>query len=65
MRSQINRKRKANNACADMYKLSRYFHGHPENERCDTLAVEAADNHSDHLVDQVFEENQEGENTLL
>lgn len=39
--------------------------GHPENERCDTLAVEAADNHSDHLVDQVFEENQEGENTLL
>ncbi len=31
--------------------------GHPENERCDTLAVQAADNHSDHLVDSYFEVN--------
>lgn len=29
--------------------------GHLENERCDTLAVNAADNFSNHLVDDFFE----------
>ena len=32
--------------------------GHPENERCDTLAVEAADG-NDKKIDKVFEEIQE------
>lgn len=29
--------------------------GHPENERCDFLAVQAADNKLDHQVDEIFE----------
>lgn len=32
--------------------------GHPENERCDTLAVNAADG-GNHLVDSVFEKERE------
>ena len=34
--------------------------GHPENERCDELAVEAADS-NDHLIDEVFEATQREE----
>lgn len=30
--------------------------GHPQNERCDTLAVKAAENSLEHLVDEVFEQ---------
>lgn len=30
--------------------------GHPQNERCDVLAVDAADEKENHLVDVVFEE---------
>ena len=37
--------------------------GHPENERCDVLAVTAAEN-PPHLVDTVFEANQEQERLL-
>ena len=37
--------------------------GHPENERCDVLAVTAAEN-PPHEIDYVFEKNQE-ENLLL
>lgn len=33
--------------------------GHPENERCDQLAVKAAEDDSKHLVDAFFEENRE------
>lgn len=33
--------------------------GHPENERCDELAVLAAENSGEHLVDAVFESLQE------
>lgn len=32
--------------------------GHPENERCDVLAVRAAES-GNHLIDQVFEANRE------
>lgn len=32
--------------------------GHPENERCDVLAVAAAENASNHLIDAVFESEQ-------
>ncbi len=41
--------------------------GHPDNERCDELAVQAALNESDHLIDDEFERIHEGgrENTLL
>lgn len=39
--------------------------GHPENERCDRLAVQAAES-KDLLIDEVFERlSREGENTLL
>lgn len=35
--------------------------GHPENERCDFLAVQAAENSKNHLIDEKFEEmNEEG-----
>lgn len=37
--------------------------GHPENERCDLLAVTAAEN-PPHLIDTVFEANQEQEKLL-
>jgi ribonuclease HI len=37
--------------------------GHPENERCDLLAVTAAEN-PPHLIDAVFEANQEQEKLL-
>ena len=37
--------------------------GHPENERCDLLAVTAAEN-PPHLIDSVFEANQEQEKLL-
>lgn len=37
--------------------------GHPENERCDLLAVTAAEN-PPHLIDTVFEVNQEQEKLL-
>jgi ribonuclease HI len=37
--------------------------GHPENERCDVLAVTAAEN-PPHLIDTVFETNQEQEKLL-
>lgn len=37
--------------------------GHPENERCDVLAVTAAEN-PPHLIDTVFESNQEQEKLL-
>ena len=30
--------------------------GHPENERCDQLAVEAGKNKAQHLIDSVFEQ---------
>lgn len=33
--------------------------GHPENERCDFLAVQAAENKKAHLVDDFFEANTE------
>lgn len=33
--------------------------GHPENERCDFLAVKAAENKKAHLVDDFFEANTE------
>ena len=29
--------------------------GHPENERCDVLAFNVADDFSNHLIDEVFE----------
>lgn len=29
--------------------------GHPENERCDVLAINSADDFSHHLIDEVFE----------
>lgn len=41
----------------------RGHNGHPENERCDVLAVNAADK-GPHLVDEVFEKNQEIEKLL-
>jgi ribonuclease HI len=50
-------------------KFSLTFHwvkghaGHPENERCDVLAVAAAEN-PPHLIDTVFETNQEQEKLL-
>jgi ribonuclease HI len=34
--------------------------GHPENERCDQLAVKSAEN-GPHLIDEEFERNQESE----
>ncbi|MCH2231307.1 MAG: ribonuclease HI [Crocinitomicaceae bacterium] len=48
-------------------KFDLHFHwvkghaGHPENERCDYLAVLAADS-SDHLIDEVFEATKESGN---
>lgn len=41
------------------YHWVRGHNGHPENERCDELAVKAAENSVDHLVDEFFEANQE------
>lgn len=48
-------------------KFDLHFHwvkghaGHPENERCDYLAVAAADS-GDHLIDEVFEATKAAEN---
>jgi ribonuclease HI len=41
----------------------RGHNGHPENERCDVLAVTAADR-GPHLIDEVFEKNQAEEKLL-
>ncbi len=41
------------------YHWVRGHNGHPENERCDELAVKAAENSATHLVDEFFESNQE------
>lgn len=41
------------------FEWVRGHNGHPENERCDALAVQAAENKSAHLVDWEYEKNPE------
>ena len=51
----------------DKFKISYHWvrghNGHPENERCDVLAVKAAEN-GPHLIDEQFEINKDQENLL-